>query len=61
VEVGAARVLSGDVSAGEAGRPRSGELLAGLAFDDEPGFDNWLLPGPTCSTTRCTSSPSRST
>jgi DNA-binding SARP family transcriptional activator len=37
VEVDVARVLSGDVSAYEAGRLRSGELLAGLAFDDEPG------------------------
>lgn len=41
--VDVARVLSGDVWADEAGRLRSGELLAGLAFDDEPGFDNWLL------------------
>jgi hypothetical protein len=43
IEVDVARVLSGDVSADQAGRLRSGELLAGLAFDDEPGFDNWLL------------------
>lgn len=43
VEVDLPRVLSGDVPVDEAKRLRSGELLAGLSFDDEPGFDSWLL------------------
>jgi DNA-binding SARP family transcriptional activator len=43
VEVDVARVLSGDVTVDEAKRLQSGELLAGLTFDDEPGFDSWLL------------------
>jgi tetratricopeptide (TPR) repeat protein len=43
VEVDVARVLSGDVTVDQAKRLPSGELLAGLAFDDEPGFDSWLL------------------
>jgi DNA-binding SARP family transcriptional activator len=43
VEVDAPRVLSGDVPVDEAKRLQSGELLEGLTFDDEPGFDNWLL------------------
>jgi tetratricopeptide (TPR) repeat protein len=43
VEVDVARVLSGDVTLDEAKRLPSGDLLAGLTFDDEPGFDSWLL------------------
>jgi DNA-binding SARP family transcriptional activator len=43
VEVDVARVLSGDVTVDQAKRLPSGELLAGLAFDDEPGLDSWLL------------------
>jgi DNA-binding SARP family transcriptional activator len=43
VEVDAPRVLSGDVPVDEAKRLQSGELLEGLTFDDEPGFDSWLL------------------
>jgi DNA-binding SARP family transcriptional activator len=43
VEVDAPRVLSGDVPVEEAKRLQSGELLEGLTFDDEPGFDGWLL------------------
>jgi DNA-binding SARP family transcriptional activator len=43
VEVDVPRVLSGDVPVDEAKQLQSGELLAGLAFDDEPGFDGWLL------------------
>src|SRR4029453_19323742 len=43
VEVDAPRVLSGDVPVAEAKRLQSRELLEGLPFDDEPGFDSWLL------------------
>ena len=43
VEVDVPRVLSGDVPVDEARQLQSGELLAGLAFGDEPGFDAWLL------------------
>jgi DNA-binding SARP family transcriptional activator len=43
VEVDVPRVLSGDVPVDEAKRLHSGELLAGLGFDDESGFDSWLL------------------
>ena len=43
VEVDVPRVLSGNVPVEQAKRLQSGELLAGLAFDDEPGFDSWLL------------------
>jgi hypothetical protein len=57
VEVDVLRVLSGDVPVDEAKRLRSGELLAGLAFDDEPAARH----APTRSTIRCMSSRSRST
>jgi DNA-binding SARP family transcriptional activator len=43
VEVDVLSVLSGDVPVNEAKRLPSGELLEGLAFGDEPGFDGWLL------------------
>jgi DNA-binding SARP family transcriptional activator len=43
VEIDVPGVLSGDVPLDEAKRLQSGELLAGLAFDDEPAFENWLL------------------
>ena len=43
VEVDVPRVLSGDVPVDEAKRLQSGELLEDLTFDDEPGFDGWLL------------------
>jgi DNA-binding SARP family transcriptional activator len=43
VEVDVPSVLSGDVPVDEAKRLQSGELLEGLAFDDEPAFESWLL------------------
>lgn len=43
VTVDLLRVLSGDLSLEEAKTIRSSELLQGFAFNDQPGFEGWLL------------------